>query len=175
MSTLPPNIERLIFEHIDSVVRLEVLLLLESVPHQSYSPDELARELRIDPRWATTEASELVTRGLAAQAGLPDAPRFIFAPRTRELAQAVTDLAQVYQQRRVAVVTAIYRAPDEAPPDPVQSFADAFDLRRRAPVAPRGKSPPAPPLPLPPPPPAPPPTPPPSSPADRSGKEPPHG
>lgn len=142
MSTLPSNIESLITEHIDSVVRLEVLLLLSRDPRLSHTAEELARELRIDPRWATTEATELVGRGLASQAGTPDQPRFIFAPRTQALADAVLELAQAYSQRRVAIVAAIYRSPAPPAPDPVQSFADAFDLRRRVP---RGKSPPLPP------------------------------
>lgn len=139
MSTLPANIDALIAEHIDSVVRLEVLLLLARDPGLSHGAEDLARELRIDPRWAATEARELVSRGLASQAVGPGEPRFVYAPRTGALAEAVSDLAQAYAQRRVAIVAAIYRAPEEGGPDPVQSFADAFDLRRRVP---RGKSPP---------------------------------
>jgi hypothetical protein len=49
-----------------------------------------------------------------------------YEPQRPELEQGLSALAKEYQERRVAVIEAIY----SRPPDPVRTFADAFKLRR---------------------------------------------
>lgn len=54
-----------------------------------------------------------------------DEGRFVYRPRTDELADAVTALVHAYDERPVSLIRAIYAAADS----PIQSFADSFRLR----------------------------------------------
>lgn len=123
---LPEHLLAFIAGYIHSVIELESLLLLHQDRTRSWSPAELARELRIDEQFARQEIAELSSRGLA-QCDSDNTCHY--APSTAELDQAVTELAQVYLQRRVTVIEAIYARPT----DPIQSFADAFRFRRGKP------------------------------------------
>lgn len=49
-----------------------------------------------------------------------------FSPKSPELARQASDLLKTYRERRVTIVEAIYKLPD----DPIRHFADAFRLRR---------------------------------------------
>jgi hypothetical protein len=129
---LPPEVRSLISEHIDSVVRLEVLLHLHLAAQargpgvtQGITAADAARELRIEPAWATRQLEDLCSRGLAScDRNVPQ--RFIYHPSTDRLAAAVNALVAAYVDRRVAVVAAIY-APAE---DALQRFSDAFTFRK---------------------------------------------
>jgi hypothetical protein len=63
--------------------------------------------------------------GFLAEENGPPAS-FRYAPRSEELRHAVEQTARVYQTHRIRVIEAIF-APVV---DPVQSFADAFKLRK---------------------------------------------
>lgn len=108
-------------DRIESVGQLEVLLLL-SRASGPLTADAVARELRIDPAGAEQQLQQLVRRGLVAgsQSG------FVYAPATPELAAAMADLARLYADRRVTVISLIY----SKPPDALRSFADAFRIRK---------------------------------------------
>ena len=114
-----------IAEHIDSVVQLEVLLLLHNAPQKDWSADEVARELRIETHGAAAQLTELCARGLLA---CPDesSGAYRYHPKTAELDQSVKRLALAYDERRVSVINAIY----SKPVDKLKSFADAFRLRK---------------------------------------------
>jgi predicted ArsR family transcriptional regulator len=131
---IPQEIKAFIAEHIDSVMQLEVLLLLLKEPQRSFSGGDLARELRIDPAWANNQLIDLAARGLlvqdAAGAGGGGAegvePKYRYQTRTPELHRAVTGLAQEYADRRVSVISLIF----SKPVDKIRSFADAFRIRK---------------------------------------------
>src|SRR5690606_17703063 len=48
---ISPEVRAFIAGQIESVVQLEMLLLLHTDPMRAWSPDELAKELRIEPAW----------------------------------------------------------------------------------------------------------------------------
>ena len=119
------DVRTLIIERIDSVVHLELLLLLHANAGRAWTAADVAQELRIDASWAAGQLGELAARGLLAPAA--DQPgAFRYAPGSPELDAAVTQLAKDYTERRVTVITLIF----SKPVDKLRSFADAFRLRK---------------------------------------------
>jgi len=124
-SGLSQDVRALIVERIDSVVQLEVLLLLQAAPDRAWSAADVAQQLRIDPSWASGQLAELAARGLLAPSSdVPDSYRY--APAAPELDRAVAQLVRDYAERRVTVITMIF----SKPMDKLRSFADAFRLRK---------------------------------------------
>ncbi len=122
------NVRSLIIERIDSVVQLEVLLLLQANTGRAWTAAEVAQELRIEPSWATGQLGELAGRGLLAPAAdVPDGYRY--APSPREIDATVVQLSKDYAERRVTVITLIF----SKPVDKLRTFADAFRLRKDKP------------------------------------------
>jgi len=111
--------------HIRSVVQLELLLLLQADPDREWTSAELANELRIAPDWAERESAELARRGLLM---IFDgaSPRFGYAAPSAEVNAAVEELARTYAERRVSLIEFLYSAPSGR----IQSFADAFRLKK---------------------------------------------
>jgi hypothetical protein len=119
------EVKALIAERIDSVVQLEVLLLLHGAPQKEWTAAAVAQELRIEGSWAEDQLNELTNRGLLAQVGHTP-PAYRYSPRTADLATAVDGLKEAYADRRVTVISLIF----SKPVDKLRSFADAFRLRR---------------------------------------------
>jgi DNA-binding transcriptional ArsR family regulator len=108
---------------IRSVWNVELILLMWRQSRRTWAPDELVRELR---------ASEfVVSEGLGAlqAAGLVTAEadgRYRYAPASPEFDRLVQQLDQVYRERPTAVTRAIFSSPT----DKLQTFADAFRLKK---------------------------------------------
>jgi hypothetical protein len=105
-----------------SVWPLELLLVLSQEPVQDWTVDALAREVRA--------SSVVVVRGLQAlqAAGLVASEthqgyRFRPVAESAEMARGLIDL---YNRKPRAVTRAVFAAPR----DRIQSFADAFRLRK---------------------------------------------
>jgi hypothetical protein len=124
--SLPQPVRQLISERIDSVVQLEVLLLLARDRARVWTPHDVSQTLRIDENWAAGELATLRGRALIGAAAAEGAGTgFQYAPATGELDAAVQELAKAYTDRRVAVVSFIF----SKPLDKIQTFADAFRIR----------------------------------------------
>src|SRR5688500_13618216 len=114
---IPQDVKAFIVEQIDSVVQVEILLLLHGQPGRDFTADEIGRELRIDPAWARAQLVELSTRGLLYQgqrASTPEAgpeASFRYQPRSAELDRAVAGLSREYADRRVSVISLIFSKP----------------------------------------------------------------
>jgi hypothetical protein len=133
----PQHVQAFVYNYIDSVVQLEMLLLLYAGQDRSWTSAESARELRVDPAWVEDQFSQLCSRGLlTCEPGSP--PSYRYRPTTPELNAAVGDLAKAYADRRVTVISLIYSKPAEKPveptkpttTDPLKSFSEAFRLRK---------------------------------------------
>jgi predicted transcriptional regulator len=122
-AAIPEDVERFIAEHVHSVEQLEILLLLHRTRARAWSPDEIARELRIDAGSAASRLEDLRARGLVAANG---SPTYVYAPTSLEGDSVVTKLATTYSERRVAVINLIFSKPAAN----IRSFADAFRLRK---------------------------------------------
>ena len=119
------DVRSFIAEQIDSVAQLELLLLLHGNPEKSWSAAEAAVKLCTAVEMTATLLAELTQRGLLSVAEAPQL-RYSYAPRDKPLGQLVSDLAQLYHERRVTVITLIYAQPV----DKLRSFADAFRIRQ---------------------------------------------
>jgi hypothetical protein len=120
---LPEDVHRFLYQNIDSVEQLEVLLLLRQSP-RGWSADEVARELYSHPSSILHRLSSLAGRGLLREL---EPACFQYAPRSADLHETVTRVAETYRERRVAVITLIASKPVEN----VRAFSDAFRIRRK--------------------------------------------
>ncbi|HEY3243735.1 MAG TPA: hypothetical protein VGM03_10325 [Phycisphaerae bacterium] len=120
---VPEHVRNFIAEHVRSLKSLELLLMLHADPGRAWTGTELGRELRAAPEWAQRELEDLAGRGLAAPGTA--AGTFRYAPRRTELDETIAMLAALYPERRFTIIQIIFGAPE-----PIQSFADAFKLRK---------------------------------------------
>lgn len=121
---LSPEIQRFIAQHIDSAEQLEILLLLHREPEKEWTALDVSQAIYTVPASATMKLEGLVAGGFVTSNGGSD-PRYRFAPGSAALREQVEVLAAAYRANRVAVIKLIFARP----PDPLQSFADAFRLR----------------------------------------------
>jgi hypothetical protein len=119
-----PEVQRFINEHIDAAEQLEILLLLHRSPERQWTATDVSQAIYTVPASATMRLESLVATGFAASGGGAD-PRYWYDPKDDTLRQQVDVLAEAYRTDRVAVIKLIFAQP----PDPLQSFADAFKLR----------------------------------------------
>lgn len=126
-SEFPAEIEQFIGQHIESLAQLETLLLLRQEPGRSWSCSDLSRQLYVTPDVCTGIITDLERRGFVLRDA---ANNDLVGYRSSGAAvdQLIDQLASLYQQRRVAVITQIYSKPVKK----VQTFADAFRLRKES-------------------------------------------
>lgn len=102
---------------------LETLLLLHRDPAVSWSRDALVRELRGSHALVAQSLAMLADAGLVAAV---DGDSYAYRPRSRELAERVGALAELYAQKPIAVLRTIFTAPG----DKLRSFANAFVFKK---------------------------------------------
>lgn len=123
-SGVPDEVAQLIASHIDSVEKLEILLLLRGERDRAWTSDHVSRELRRNPSSVSRCLSQLAAGGLL-DGSIGDGYRF--APSDPALERQVGSLAETYATRRVSVIQLIVANPM----DSVTTFADAFRFRRK--------------------------------------------
>ena len=111
--------------HIDSVLELELLLLLRAKRERPWTAAELAAELKIDPAWAGGQLEKLAGRGILER-GEGAVACCRYAPRSPELDAAVAAVAETYATHRVSVIGLIFSKPTSN----LKSFADAFRIKQ---------------------------------------------
>jgi hypothetical protein len=108
---------------IRSVWTLELLLLMWRSSARRWSPGDLVRELRASDAVVSEGLASLHTAGLVT----PDGDgTFRYAPASARLDRCVQQLAQAYRERPTTVTKAIFGSPN----DRLQTFADAFRLKK---------------------------------------------
>jgi hypothetical protein len=122
---ITPEIQRLVAEHIDSADQLDILLLLHASPERSWTAREVSAAVFTVPTAATMRLEQLVKAGFLTSSGGAD-PGYTFRPAKPRLRDQVDTLAAVYRANRVAVIQLVFQKPT----DPLESFSNAFRLRR---------------------------------------------
>jgi len=118
----PQQLRQFITESIDSVAELEVLLLLRADPAHTWLAHEVGQAL-----YTSSDITETQLKSLHSRHLIDAAPNGRYSYRAGgESALLIDQLAQLYQDRRVAVITAIYAKPV----DTIRSFSDAFRFRK---------------------------------------------
>lgn len=125
-AALPQRVQRFLMAHIDSIEKLEVLLLLRVRAERPWTASEVALELRITEASAAARLADLTSaRLLVSERDTPHAYRY--SPAHSEDVRSVSELATTYAERRVSVITFIFSKPQER----VRGFADAFLLKKK--------------------------------------------
>jgi hypothetical protein len=99
---------------------IEVLLTLVEGSGTALSVEDVASAIRCKTDVAAARLAELEAAGLVASD--IDARSYRYLPKTEPLRSAVGQLAELYHQRPVTLVRAVY----ERPVTPVASFNDLF-------------------------------------------------
>ena len=120
---LPDDVHRFLFQNIDSVEQLEVLLLLKQAPEHGWTAPDVALALYSHPYSIGRRLALLLGQGLLRE---KEPGCYQYAPRSLELHETVNRVAECYRERRVAVITLIASKPIEN----VRAFSDAFRIRR---------------------------------------------
>ena len=122
---LPDSIKQFLSRHIHSLEQLELLLLLRGQPDRSWTLPQVYESIRSSHASLQKGLESFADKGFfAEEKGAITV--FRYAPRNDELRAAVEQIAASYRHSRVRVIEAIF-APEI---DPVQTFADAFKLRK---------------------------------------------
>jgi hypothetical protein len=128
---LPEEVQRFLREHIESFEQLEIVLLLRSRPDQALSSTAISAELRLPETIVDETLHTLSGRELVARAPGVDGPLFTYSPETPTLAELVSAVAQLNQDRRLDVMRVMTaNSIDRLRAKAVSTFADAFLLRR---------------------------------------------
>lgn len=120
------SLKQFIREKIQTVLRLEVLLLLQHHPSQTFTVAEVASELGFDKEAARHQLTALEEIGVVVQSN-SDKRRYRYHPENASLRSMVEQLAAGYSKQRVPVLSVILA--DHS--DRTRLFAEAFRIIRR--------------------------------------------
>ena len=123
-TALPPRLLEFLHRCIPTLQAAEVLLFFAAHPEQAFTAEEIVVAIR--PNVVTVPAvkeyaSLFVTSGLIVERD----GRFQYGPVAPDRERMIGELAHVYNERPVTLITAIYQMVDSK----LQSFSDSFDLR----------------------------------------------
>ena len=120
---VPAELRQFIARYIQSVEQLGILCLLVENPNQSWSEAEIFHRIQ-----SSQESVSAALRYFAAEGFLAYNPAegYRVSPKTAELDRLAGELVKTYRGRRVSIVEAIYKVPE----DSIRHFADAFKLRK---------------------------------------------
>lgn len=120
---LSEDLKRLIREKIQTVLRLEVLLLLHRRQPEAFTVIEIADELGFEKETTAHELAALEASGLVAQS---KTNRYRYHPLNAALRSMVEHLANGYSRQRVPILSVMLT--DH--PDRARLFAEAFRIIR---------------------------------------------
>ena len=117
------ELQRFIARYIESVEKLEILLMLKRSPAKSWSVQEVYQQIQSSINSVNQKLLDLCRDGFVKRG--PD-ERFQFSPKSKELEEKVAALGDAYQKRRIKVIELIFSSTT----DELRKFADAFKLRK---------------------------------------------
>jgi hypothetical protein len=112
------KLKQFIFEFVDSVELIEVLLFIRNRPDEYFSATQISGELRSNPNSITNRLRKLVNIGLLEESG---SHSFRFLPKNAELKNVINELSNEYLLRRHHIFELIFSSSKNA-----RQFADAF-------------------------------------------------
>jgi hypothetical protein len=126
---VPEEVTTFLADHIESILELELLLLLRTDPARSWTASDLAQQLKIDPAFAAAQLEKFHQRKLLARdetrTGEPQYA-YRYAPATPELDATVASVDAAYASHRVSIIGLIFSKPIST----LKTFADAFRIRK---------------------------------------------
>jgi hypothetical protein len=121
--TLSGELQKFIAEHIESLEKLEVLLLLQKAPDAIWSVQDVYQAIQSSHLSVGRGLRELTAHGFLQQVGKDT---FQYRPKTPEVAGQVDLLRTEYQTRRIRVIEGIFSKSAEE----MRQFAEAFRIRK---------------------------------------------
>jgi hypothetical protein len=122
---LPSEVRQLIARQVTTMEQVEVVLLLARSEGRALGLDEIRTTLRLPPTALPEKTFLALEEAGLIQRDAGPSPTWRYAPATVLLRRAAELLAVAYNERPVTLVRALYDRPS-----PVQSFADAFRIRK---------------------------------------------
>lgn len=122
---LSEPLKRFIKEKIQTILRLEVLLLLHHHQSRSFSAAEVADELGFDEEAAQDQLISLEAIGVVVHSNT-DKPTYNYHPLNATLGSMVEELAVGYARRRVPILSVMLAEH----PDRTRLFTEAFKIIR---------------------------------------------
>jgi DNA-binding IclR family transcriptional regulator len=123
-AALSPDLQRFIARHIQSVEKLEILLLFFREPQRTWLSSEVFHSIQSSPASVNQKLDELVSEGFLARG--KDETRFSFQPKTTTIRAHVEALDTAYRERRIKVIESIFSKTTEE----LRDFSNAFKLRK---------------------------------------------
>jgi hypothetical protein len=120
------ELKRFIRDKIQTVLRLEVLLLLHEQQSRSFTADEIAKQLSFESEATKDQLTALEAIGLANQSTTGES-RYKYRPVNATLGSTVEQLAAAYSTQRVPILSVMLA--DNS--DRARLFAEAFRIIRR--------------------------------------------
>jgi hypothetical protein len=124
----PVDVRHFIDQNIESLAQLEALLLLRNDPQRSWDAAAMAKALYVPVEMAEALLAEFGRRQLVKVMPQSDV-HYTYNIVDAKLDELIGRVAAEYQERRVGVISLIY----SKPLNKVQTFADAFRLRKETP------------------------------------------
>ena len=124
MSSLPPDIQDLILRYFDSAEAIELVVLLRRSSATYWTAEAVSQHLGIRPEVAKRKMEALAEARILVRAEQTAAYRY--APADDHLAANVSELAEIYSDRRISVINTIYSANLER----LRTFSNAFKLKK---------------------------------------------
>ena len=120
------GLKTFIKERIQTVLRLEVLLLLHHQQPRSFTAAEVANELGFEKEETQDQLIALQAMGVVVES-TPDKPKYSYRPINAKLRSLVEQLAVGYSKQRVPILSIILAGH----PDRTRLFAEAFRIIRK--------------------------------------------
>lgn len=124
-SVFSKELEAFIAAEIHTLEQLEILLLLSGNPHKWWAPKAVYEVVKSSQASVSDRLAEMARHGILKSEKAAEV-HYQFSPSDEALWKIVSELREAYKERSVKVVQAIY----SKPPDGVQEFAKAFQLRK---------------------------------------------
>jgi len=121
-------IKTFLVRHIESVEKLEVLLLLKMHRDREWTAIEISNEIKTHPESVRNRLLGLCEIELLARRLDHKLERYQYAPKSEDLDKLINGLQHLYKERRVYVIELIFPTQTQK----ARRFADAFDLRRNS-------------------------------------------
>ena len=121
---IPEEVKVFLANNIDSILELEILLLLRADAQRAWTAADLAKELKIDPAWAEEQLIRFSARGVLWRTDQSPI-QFRYAP-AEALDATIARVAEAYVSHRVSIIGLIFSKPTSN----LKTFADAFRIRK---------------------------------------------
>lgn len=128
MTDIPPQVLSLLHEHISGVHEIKALMLVQGNPARTWSPADVADDLRWPEEWGASALENLATAGLVV--GVGDG-QFSYRPTTPELDAAVAALAEIHGEDGLDVIKILNSQAFDRIRSAVSTLGDVIALAKK--------------------------------------------